>query len=247
MPDHDSDFSLTRRQTLGLAGAAGAAVLLGGRLIGWPGMEDSDAYLAAAAKKCTTLTPELTEGPYYVDINKVRRDVRESYAGVPLTLRIRVLNPTTCKPIRHAAVEIWHANAAGHYSDIASEGTSGQTFLRGTQFTNKKGLATFLTIWPGHYQGRAPHIHVKVHIGGSDGRVAHTGQLFFADSASSSAYANSAYTNTSTPVVLNASDGIYNQGGSKSVVKTTAGGGGYSGAVVLGVNPKATPSAAGGP
>jgi hypothetical protein len=56
MPAHDKnpdkDFALTRRQTLGLAGTAGAAIVIGGKLTGFPGVEDSDAYLADAAKKC---------------------------------------------------------------------------------------------------------------------------------------------------------------------------------------------------
>jgi protocatechuate 3,4-dioxygenase beta subunit len=250
----DKDFALTRRQTLGLAGTAGAAIVIGGKLTGFPGVDDSDAYLADAAKKCAKLTPELTEGPYYVDVNKVRRDIRESLAGVPLLLKIRIINPKTCKPIRHAAVDVWHASAAGKYSDIASEGTTGQTFLRGLQFTNKKGVATFQTVYVGHYAGRAPHIHVKVHTGSrqagsgiSGGHVAHTGQLFFPDATSASVYKTSAYTNTNDQVVLNAADGIYNQGGSKSVVNLSgSAAAGFTGTVILGVNPKATPVAAGG-
>jgi protocatechuate 3,4-dioxygenase beta subunit len=209
----------TRRQTLGIAGGAGAAALLGARLTGLLGGGESEAELAEEAKKCARLTPELTEGPFYVDVNLLRRDITEGLAGVPLLVGIRVIDVEKCKPIKRAAVDIWHANAAGHYSDIGSEGTAGQTFLRGIQLTNKKGIATFQTIYPGHYQGRAPHIHVKVHTGEkrsgggiTGGHVAHTGQLFFEDSASAQAYTNPAYTNTSSPVVLDAQDGIDNQG-----------------------------------
>ena len=53
-----------------------------------------------------------------------------------------------------------------------------RTFLRGIQKTDANGLAVFTTIYPGWYQGRTVHIHVKVHVGGS---VVHTGQLFFPD------------------------------------------------------------------
>jgi protocatechuate 3,4-dioxygenase beta subunit len=243
---------LTRRQTLGLAGTAGAGLIVGGKLAGLPGLGDSDDDLAEAAKHCATLTPELTEGPFYVNVNLVRRDIRESLAGVPLLLRIRVINPKTCKPVRHAAVDIWHASAEGKYSDEQSEGTAGQTFLRGLQFTNKKGFATFQTVYPGHYTGRAPHIHVKVHTGSkqsgggiSGGHVAHTGQLFFADATSTSVYSTSAYTNHSAPVIANSADGIYNPGGSKSVVQLSgSAAAGFTGTVVLGVNPKSTPAAA---
>lgn len=115
-------------------------------------------------------------------------------------------------------------------------------------------MATFQTVYVGHYTGRAPHIHVKVHTGSrqsgagiSGGHVAHTGQLFFPDATSASVYATSAYTNTSAPVTLNADDGIYNQGGSKSAVSLSgSAAAGFTGTVILGVNPKATPAAAGG-
>jgi protocatechuate 3,4-dioxygenase beta subunit len=49
-------------------------------------------------------------------------------------------------------------------------------FLRGVQTTDSNGMAEFTTIYPGWYEGRAIHIHLKVHTGG---HVAHTGQLFF--------------------------------------------------------------------
>lgn len=59
-------------------------------------------------------------------------------------------------------------------------------FLRGVQMTNQQGLAEFATLYPGWYQGRAIHIHMKVHLGGEKGaetyrgrHVSHTGQLFF--------------------------------------------------------------------
>jgi len=49
-------------------------------------------------------------------------------------------------------------------------------FLRGIQSTDSNGVAEFTTIYPGWYEGRTIHIHLKVHAGG---RVSHTGQLFF--------------------------------------------------------------------
>lgn len=54
--------------------------------------------------------------------------------------------------------------------------TDGTRFLRGLQATNDKGLVEFATIYPGWYQGRTIHIHMKVHTAD---HVAHTGQLFF--------------------------------------------------------------------
>ena len=54
---------------------------------------------------------------------------------------------------------------AGKYSGAEANDTVGRTYLRGIQRTDAKGLALFKTVYPGWYQGRAVHIHVKVHVG----------------------------------------------------------------------------------
>jgi protocatechuate 3,4-dioxygenase beta subunit len=178
-PDH----RLTRRQTLGIAGAAGSAVVLGGTAgKAISALADSDEVSAATAAKACKLTPEVTEGPFYVALDKIRRDITEGRPGVPLTLKVRVVDVKRCAPIHIAAVDIWHCDAGGLYSDESSNGTAGQTYLRGVQLTNKKGFAKFHTVYPGHYSGRATHIHLKVHIGGKarggtlrGGHVSHKG------------------------------------------------------------------------
>ena len=129
------------------------------------------AEAADAATPSCTLTPELTEGPYYLDLDKVRRDVTEGKPGLRLDLRIKVVNARTGKPLENAAVEIWHADAGGTYSGFAQEGTAGKTYLRGVQLTGQKGVAQFRTLYPGWYQGRAIHIHLKVHVGGREDRA----------------------------------------------------------------------------
>ena len=53
------------------------------------------------------------------------------------------------------------------------------------QKTDAKGLATFKTIYPGWYQGRTVHIHVRVSLGGN---IVHTGQLYFSDSTTDTVY-----------------------------------------------------------
>src|SRR5947209_19501200 len=132
------------------------------------------AGVASGAVSCV-LTPEQTEGPYYVANEHVRRNITEGRPGTPLALRTTVVNASNCKPIKGAAVDVWHADASGTYSGVL--GNTG-TFMRGIQKTNAKGLALFQTVYPGWYQGRTVHIHVKVHIGGN---VVHTGQLYFPD------------------------------------------------------------------
>ena len=65
----------------------------------------------------------MTEGPYWIDNKLTRRDVREGKPGTPLLLELTIVNAKTCKPIRNADVEIWHADAAGEYSGF--DGGSG--------------------------------------------------------------------------------------------------------------------------
>ena len=254
MSDEHPNQRLTRRQTLGIAGAAGTAVVLGGgagKVISKLA-EDPDEVTAATAARSCKLTPEVTEGPFYVALDKIRKDITEGRPGVPLTLRIRVIDTRRCAPIHGAAVDVWHCDAGGLYSDESSNGTAGQTYLRGVQLTNKKGYATLKTIYPGHYTGRATHIHLKVHIGGKarggtlrGGHVSHTGQLFFSETANSSVYALSPYSSDTAQRTLNSSDSIYSQAGGTSAEVSLGGSAssGYVGRITLGVNPKATPAA----
>ena len=131
------------------------------------------------------LTPEMTEGPYFVDGDAVRSDITEGRPGTPLTLKLRVVDARGCTPVEGAAVDVWHADAGGNYSAFGSS-ASDSTFLRGIQRTDADGAVTFETIYPGWYQGRAVHIHVKVAV---DGTEVHTGQLFFDDDASERVFA----------------------------------------------------------
>jgi protocatechuate 3,4-dioxygenase beta subunit len=104
--------------------------------------------------------------------------------------------------------------------------------MRGVQKTNAQGIATFQTVYPGWYQGRAVHIHVKVHVGGN---VVHTGQLFFSDTTTDLVYRKAPYAARGTRDVRNAGDNIYTQGGSQSVVKAVKSGSGYAGTLTMGV------------
>ena len=189
------------------------------------------AAVASGQVTCV-LTPELTVGPYYIDGEKVRRNITEGRPGAPLTLRLAVVDASTCKPIAGAAVDIWHADAAGVYSGFGA-GSGSRTFMRGIQKTDASGIATFQTVYPGWYQGRTVHIHVKVHVGGS---VVHTGQLFFDDAVTDAVYRRAPYSKRPSRTTRNATDSIYVNGGSKSVVKIGKHGTGYSGAVTMGVH-----------
>src|SRR4051794_18165907 len=114
--ENDHTERLTRRASL--LRFAGVAAALGGGAAGLR-LDDADASgplaVSSGAVACV-LTPELTEGPYYVSGEKLRRDITEGTPGTPLLLQLTVLNASTCERVKNAAVDIWHCDAAGEYS-----------------------------------------------------------------------------------------------------------------------------------
>lgn len=219
---------ISRKASLASLGGlvAGAAGLAGLRAT-----EDAGAGPAGVASGLVTcvLAPEQTEGPYYLDEAAVLRNVTEGKAGVPLTLRLTVVDASTCKAVKGAAVEIWHCDAAGAYSGV--QGDSGM-FLRGVQRTDAKGLALFRTVYPGWYPGRTVHIHTMVHIGGN---VVHTGQLYFSDAVTDAVYKRAPYSRRPNRDPRNAGDSIYRNGGKRSTLKLQKKGTAYLGSITMGV------------
>jgi protocatechuate 3,4-dioxygenase beta subunit len=220
----------TRRSSLVRLGGALVTAAGGGALLS-PEAKSGNKAVESGAVQCV-LTPELTEGPFYIAGEKVRRDIRDGHPGTVLTLRLRVLDASSCKPIKGAAVDVWHADAAGNYSGFGS-GASSRTFLRGIQKTNADGVAVFTTIYPGWYQGRTVHIHVKVHVGG---RVVHTGQLFFSDTLTDAVYRAAPYKDRPNRDVRNTQDSIFVNGGKRGLLAVTKNGAGYVGTIVMGVH-----------
>jgi protocatechuate 3,4-dioxygenase beta subunit len=224
----DENTSLSSRETLLAAGGLIAAALIPEAA---SAAGTGPAAVASGAISCV-LTPELTEGPYYVPAEKVRRNITEGRPGAPLDLRLTVVDASTCKAIKSAVVDIWHADAGGVYSGAVA-GNSGTNFMRGIQKTDSSGLARFISVYPGWYQGRAVHIHVKVHLGGT---VVHTGQFFFNDALTDAVYKRSPYAARGSRDTRNAADSIYRNGGSRSMLKVTRLGTGYRGAITMGVH-----------
>ena len=111
----------------------------------------------------------MTEGPYFTAGSPERASLlTPGMAGTKLVLTGYVLT-TDCKPIAHALLDFWQANAKGEYDN------AGYT-LRGHLFTDASGRYQLTTIVPGLYPGRTEHIHVKVQA--PNGPVL-TSQLFF--------------------------------------------------------------------
>lgn len=252
-PSNGIQVPMRRREMVALSAGALASVVLYAC-----GAEEDEAARSAVEGVTTRpdcmLTPGQEEGPFYIDLAQIRQDIVESRPGVPLALALTVVDSGTCEPIRDAAVDIWHCDALGVYSGEPSEGSEGETYLRGIQLTDGNGLAEFATIYPGQYPGRTTHIHVKVHIGGrqsdgtySGGHISHTGQLFTSDRRDAEVFALAPYTRTTAEITPRNTDGIFRgQGGSSSVLALARDGNslardGFTASVTLGVDPSATP------
>jgi protocatechuate 3,4-dioxygenase beta subunit len=245
---------MRRREMVALSASALASAVL------YACGADEDRVAKSAAGGTTArpgcvLTPEQEEGPFYIDLAQVRQDIVENRPGVPLALALTVVDANTCKPIRDAAVDVWHCDALGIYSGEPAEHSEGETYLRGIQLTDGNGLAEFTTIYPGQYPGRTTHIHVKIHIGGrgsdgtySGGHVSHTGQLFTSDRRDAEVFELAPYNLNPVEITPRNADGVFRyQGGSSSVLALAQIGNrlardGFTARAALGVDPSAVPN-----
>jgi len=165
--------------------------------------------------------PELTEGPYFVDAQLNRSDIRSDPAsgavseGALLSLAFVVsqVGNNTCTPLAGAMVDVWHCDAAGVYSAVSDPGfdTSNQQFLRGYQVTDGSGRVQFTTIYPGWYSGRTFHIHFKVRTNTTDNQAYEfTSQLFFDEALNDQVHAQPPYAAKGQRNTFNSEDGIFN-------------------------------------
>jgi protocatechuate 3,4-dioxygenase beta subunit len=182
--------------------------------------------LAQSSTATCVVKPELTEGPYFVDEGLNRSDIRVEQSdgsvkeGVPLQLSFNVsqIASGACTSLAGAQVDVWHCDALGVYSDVNDRSfpssTVGEAFLRGYQLTDDSGTATFTTIYPGWYSGRAVHIHFKIRTTSSTGDpYEFTSQLFFDDALTDQVYAQPPYASKGQRNVRNSQDDIYRSGG----------------------------------
>lgn len=221
----------TRRGSLVRLGGFMAAALGAGSWKVAPSEGAGPAGVASGEISCV-LTPEQTEGPYYIPNERVRRNITEGRPGVPLVLQASVVDASTCRPIKGAAVDIWHADASGVYSGFGA-GAASRTFMRGLQRTDASGLARFRTIYPGWYRGRTVHIHVKVHLGGN---IIHTGQLYFPDKLTDAVFRRAPYSRRPNRDTRNATDSVFRNGGKRSMLGVRKSGGLYVASITMGVH-----------
>lgn len=236
MEDDDKPVGrvLSRRRALAVFGAAGVTFAAVGTAVATNA--SADATTTASTEVDCVAKPEMTEGPYFVDEGLNRSDIRvdtsdgSKVAGTTFTLVLHILQVGTdaCKPLPGATVDIWHCDAAGIYSDIEAERTTGKNFLRGYQVSNRGGIVKFTTVLPGWYQGRTVHTHVKVQTTGTDGNpYEFTSQLFFTEEFKAAYLATAPYASKGTPDTTNDTDMHYADIGDQMLLKPTKTRSGY--------------------
>ena len=231
---------LSRREVVRLIGGGGVAAMFGGAAAAWPVRADGPQN-AAPMPGCV-VKPEQTEGPYFVDQQLVRSDIRiepstrAAKDGVPLALALTVFDVSNgqCRPLPGATVDVWQCDAQGVYSGVEDPGfsTAGQKFLRGAQTTDANGGAQFTTIHPGWYQGRAIHIHFKIRTQAAGTPWEFTSQWYFDEALNDRILADPRYAKPGQRTT-NATDGIFRNGGDRLLLAPAASGAGY--AAVFGI------------
>jgi protocatechuate 3,4-dioxygenase beta subunit len=232
---------LSRRELVALFGASAVAAMAH-RVAGQAPIKP-----ATALPSCV-VSPQQTEGPYFVDEKLLRADIRvdpsngAAKPGAPLALTLLVTrvdgNDGTCIPLRDAQVDLWQCDALGVYSDVKdrSFNTVGQKFLRGHQMTDANGTANFVTIYPGWYPGRAVHIHFKIRTPAADGTAREfTSQFYFDESLTDQVFTREPYSTHTGQRTRNERDGIYKQGGTQLTLPVTQNGDGYAAAFTVGI------------
>ncbi|KAF5365180.1 hypothetical protein D9758_005369 [Tetrapyrgos nigripes] len=189
---------------------------------------NTDASTIFDGESSCVLASEVTQGPYYVDGEYVRYDLREDQKGVDIYVDVQLIDVSTCEPVPDVYIDFWHANATGVYSGVSASGNGNSddeanlnnTFCRGIQKTDEEGVAQWLSIFPGHYTGRTPHIHVLAHqTNGTDfpngtyigDSISHIGQVFFDQDLISEVEAVEPYSTNSQTLTTNDEDGILSQ------------------------------------
>jgi len=152
--------------------------------------------LPAKASNCTP-TSQTTDGPFYTKAT-TQRKISSNQSGYKIIYKLKIQNKN-CKPLPNLTISLWQANSQGQYSLIKNS-------LRGNQLTNKHGLVTFESIFPGWYPTRAAHLHVKIL---SQDQTLLSTQLFFPQELVDKIYQTKPYLTKGKEQISKENDQIY--------------------------------------
>ena len=246
--------NFSRREMFGFTGATVITALMGSS----PGPSGAGeptrvstqrpTRTAAVTASSCVVRPQQTEGPYFVDEQLNRSDIRSEPAdgsvkeGAPVRLEFHVsrIAGNACTPLNGAVVDVWQCDALGMYSDVQDINglfdTRGKKFLRGYQIVEASGTAQFITIYPGWYPGRTVHIHFKIRTDPAAQRgFEFTSQLYFDEAITDQVHAQAPYVTKGQRSLKNDRDDIFRSGGSQLMLLLTKDAQGYVGTFDIGL------------
>lgn len=179
------------------------------------------------ANTSCTVSPTETKGPFPIKTpaQLVQSSIISDRTGVALQVVLTIQNKNnSCATLSGVLVDIWHCDKDGNYSEYGGTGMqstdyTGVHFLRGRQTTDANGQVSFLSIFPGWYSGRAPHIHVEV-LSASGSSLLVT-QIAFPESTAQTVYASSLYSAHGQADTKNANDNVFSDSLAKELATVT--------------------------
>ena len=156
-------------------------------------------------------SPEETPGPFPIKTpaDMIKENIVGDRKGIPLVIEIEVQDTkNNCSPLPNVNVDIWQCDAKGNYSEYDGQLEGDFTthhFLRGRQTTDSNGKVRFVSIYPGWYPGRAPHIHLEIKNNGGQSLL--ISQIAFDEAISKTVYATGEYKGAFD--TSNSDDGIF--------------------------------------
>lgn len=171
------------------------------------------------------VSPAETDGPFPIKTpaQLVRENIVGNKSGIPLLINITVQDVNNnCQPVAGVLVDIWHCDAKGNYSQYGGQldgNFTNENFLRGRQTTNANGVASFISIYPGWYPGRAPHLHLEILR--SNGSSLLITQTAFPEDISNTVYATTGYNGTFD--TSNTSDGEFGNSLNRNMADSVTG------------------------
>lgn len=185
---------------------------------------DTDSSILFGNSTCI-LSPEGEIGPFWVKGELVREDIVDDEPGVVNYMHAQFIDINTCEPVPELYWDVWNCNSTGIYSGVQDDSNGNgddasnldNTALRGIQKTDEDGVAVFKSLFPGHYSGRATHVHVVAHVNATlllndtltGGSVSHIGQLFFDQDLITQVEATYPYNTNDVDITLNSADRIF--------------------------------------
>jgi len=173
------------------------------------------------------VSPRETKGPFGTKTPSqlMQANIKSDRTGIALLINLVIVDKSNnCKPLVGRQVDVWHCDKDGNYSEYGNHPMqrtdfTAAHFLRGRQTTDESGRASFLSIYPGWYGGRAPHIHIEIFD--NAGKSLLVTQVAFPEDVSDKVYSSSLYASRGKADTSNTRDNVFSDSLSEQMATVT--------------------------